>query len=575
MEIKIFDETLRTAQYLNTDQRTMLNERKETVSFFTPRNDIVCFNVCLYGFSDETLVCCDNRSALCIQGDYEILRVETKWDFSVRQNIVGCIDNEDAVRYGDVLLSCPTYFADRHEIVNVFCRAEIPADALPGKYSMQVKVFGRRGFGGEREIFSRRLTVEVSSVTLKKSEYNLDIWQHCANIARKHEVRLWSEEHFAVLDGYVAALAALGQKSITVTVSDAPWCSQNSYNNREYLSDMFEYGMIESRYERGELVCDYTAMDRYIELCFSHGITEEIELFGLTGIWVNEAEGFGKLSDEMLDGVRIRVKKEDGCYGYLSGQAEVDEFVVKLYRHCMEKGYLDKVRAVVDEPKNFDEFMTRFRHYHELCPKLRYKAAVYHLEFLERAPEEIDKVCIFIMSFFEHADRVREIIKRRREVEYTYYVCCYPNYPNTFLKNPLAEARLIPLLGKVLGVQGFLRWGFTAWPENPREKLSFRPTAWGTGDTCFVYPSRGGYPLLSLRYMNLLRGIGDYQLYERCSEKTQQKVMNVLIKERDITRYYHRYLPDLYENGGKFYSIRYEDYESARGLMIEEMERNG
>ena len=75
--------------------------------------------------------------------------------------------------------------------------------------------------------------------------------------------------------------------------------------------------------------------------------------------------------------------------------------------------------------------------------------------------------------------------------------------------------------------------------------------------------------------MNLLRGIGDYQLYERCSEKTQQKVMNVLIKERDITCYYHRYLPDLYENGGKFYSIRYEDYESARRLMIEEMERNG
>lgn len=47
MEIKIFDETLRTAQYLNTDQRTMLNERKETVSFLR-QETILCVSTCVY-----------------------------------------------------------------------------------------------------------------------------------------------------------------------------------------------------------------------------------------------------------------------------------------------------------------------------------------------------------------------------------------------------------------------------------------------------------------------------------------------------------------------------------------------
>lgn len=43
--------------------------------------------------------------------------------------------------------------------------------------------------------------------------FELDLWQHNANIARMHEVERYSDEHMAVLEHYVQSLAALGQKA--------------------------------------------------------------------------------------------------------------------------------------------------------------------------------------------------------------------------------------------------------------------------------------------------------------------------------------------------------------------------
>jgi hypothetical protein len=39
-----------------------------------------------------------------------------------------------------------------------------------------------------------------------------------------------------------------------------------------------------------------------------------------------------------------------------------------------------------------------------------------------------------------------------------FYVCCGPDKPNTFIKSPAIESRLIPWLVEKLDYDGFLRW---------------------------------------------------------------------------------------------------------------------
>ncbi|MBP9984589.1 MAG: DUF4091 domain-containing protein, partial [Prevotella sp.] len=52
---------------------------------------------------------------------------------------------------------------------------------------------------------------------------------------------------------------------------------------------------------------------------------------------------------------------------------------------------------------------------------------------------------------------------------------------------------------------GFLRWAFNSWVENPETDSRFR--TWPAGDTYIVYPEARS----SIRYERLVEGIQDYE----------------------------------------------------------------
>ena len=53
----------------------------------------------------------------------------------------------------------------------------------------------------------------------------------------------------------------------------------------------------------------------------------------------------------------------------------------------------------------------------------------------------------------------------------------------------------------MVGLDGFLRWAWNSWPEDPVRDGSFR--GWRAGDTYLVYP--GGAP--SFRFLEMRNGI--------------------------------------------------------------------
>ncbi len=68
----------------------------------------------------------------------------------------------------------------------------------------------------------------------------------------------------------------------------------------------------------------------------------------------------------------------------------------------------------------------------------------------------------------------------------TYYVCCTPPRPNNFVFSPPIEGRFLNWYTAAYGYDGFLRWAFDAWPEDPMRDA--RHTIWPAGDCFLVYP---------------------------------------------------------------------------------------
>ena len=85
----------------------------------------------------------------------------------------------------------------------------------------------------------------------------------------------------------------------------------------------------------------------------------------------------------------------------------------------------------------------------------------------------------------------------------TYYVCCSHRYPNMFTFSDPAEATVAAWYAVANDYDGFLRWAYNSWTEEPLRDSRFR--TWPAGDTYIVYP--GGRS--SIRFERLREGIQD------------------------------------------------------------------
>ncbi|MDX1357747.1 MAG: DUF4091 domain-containing protein [Clostridia bacterium] len=476
-----------------------------------------------------------------------------------------CIENRD---YIHIQAGNPAVF---------WCEIPIPEDTEPGAYTGYVRIFTRKLFDEEKLVAEHAVSIEVVDIKLPKpNEYRLqlDLWQHLSNIARKHDVRLFSDDHFEIIGKYTASLARLGQKVITIIATDIPWSGQRTFNDLGKPTDLFEYSLIRTFKGKYGFRFDYSIMDRYIEMCFSHGIDSRIEVFGLCGIWMTEENGFGKAAPDFPDGVRIRYLDEiTGTYSYMNSAAGIRLFIRSLYNHFIEKGWLDKVRITADEPGDIDLYKKTVSIILEEAPGFKLSIAINKAEFTTEFDDAMSEATPSLKCLAADYDFIKENLLGRDGKQVNWYVCCHPHFPNTFLQSHLVESRLIGIMTSLFGLDGFLRWNYTVWPEKPREDLVFRPGQWYAGDMNFVYPGNNGSPLLSLRYKALLRGIEDFELMAMAKDIgvcPDDEIYTLLLGETTL-----RELAEIgydHPEKGRPFSTDGEDYDKFRELLYEALQ---
>ena len=280
---------------------------------------------------------------------------------------------------------------------------------------------------------------------------HLDIWQHPDAVAQWHDVPMWSDAHFALMRPYMERLANAGQKTITVTLIDEAW-------DRQTYGAFGTMVRVTKRAD-GTWAYDFSAFDRWVAF-----MSEEIGL-------ANALEA--------------------------------------LVAHVREKGWEDRVRLAMDERPDalFRPALEVVRRH---APTLKIVAAC-------DAPSAITADfddCSYGLNICE---RLVPLAKERRAQGKltTFYVCCAQPRPNTFAHSALAEAEWLLPAAAHYGLDGFLRWAYQSWTENPFMSQDYRPANWPAADTSLVYPGNRS----SLRWEALRNGVETFEKIRLFREK--------------------------------------------------------
>src|SRR5699024_8612890 len=212
----------------------------------------------------------------------------------------------------------------------VWLTIDVPREASPGQYTGTVEVKA-----ADESVQTLEVSLEVSTQTLPPPEqwaFHLDLWQNPFAVARYHDVPLWSEQHWALLEPLLEMLANAGQTSITVSVVDSAWGGQTY--------DAFETMIKWTHQADGSWSYDYSIFDRWVSFAQKAGIDEQINIYSMIP-WGNEFRYFDEEEDAY-----VTKKLEPGTEEY---NTHWRPFLKDFAKHLKEKGWFDKTNIAMDE----------------------------------------------------------------------------------------------------------------------------------------------------------------------------------------------------------------------------------
>jgi hypothetical protein len=306
------------------------------------------------------------------------------------------------------------------------------------------------------------------------------LWQHPSAVARINKVKPWSEEHWRLLESPMKMLADAGQKVITATVNKDPW------NNQSY--DTYEDMITWTKNANGRWTYNYSVFDRWIELMMQLGITKMINCYSMIP-WNNELHYYDAVAEKY-----INISVKPGTKEFVKLWTP---FLTDFRKHLDEKGWLKITNIAVDE-RSPEDMKATLDLLQKVAPEFGVSFADNHKSYKQYP--YLKDICVPFGDRFDKADLE---YRKQNGLTSTFYVCCADRFPNVFTFSDPAEAAYIGWYAAAAGLDGFLRWAYNSWVENPVIDSRFR--TWPAGDTYIIYPAGRS----SIRFERLREGIQD------------------------------------------------------------------
>ncbi len=359
---------------------------------------------------------------------------------------------------------------------------DVPPDITPGNFHGTLTV---RGDSSHVDFPIRLEALPATLPPPAEWAIHLDLWQHPDAVARWHDVPLWSDAHLALLKPSMQRLANAGQKTITTTLIHEPWGAQTY--------DWFPSMITWRKKTDGSWSYDYTIFDRWVSFMSDECGLGEARIHGYSMIpWSLAFRYFDEASNSWID---KRLQPGSDEYDAFWGR-----FLTDFKRHLAEKGWLERMRIAVDERPD-DQMRGALATLERHAPEILVASAINHPSELTRTVDDISPIMNHTGNF------PRALLDERRAAgrKTTFYVCTAPPVPNTFTFSPPAESEWLPLFAAANGFDGFLRWAWHSWVENPLVSTDF--VTWPSGDCFLVYPGDRS----SIRFERLRDGIEGFE----------------------------------------------------------------
>lgn len=360
-------------------------------------------------------------------------------------------------------------------VSTLWVRADIPGDAAPGDYEIKVKVAPESGWN-----ICERMYVHVIPAKMPEQKLIYTRWFYADCIAVQHHVEIYSEEHWELIDKYIAAAADTGINMILVPIHTPPLDTEvGTVRPCVQLVDIEKQG--------DQYTFSFQRFRRFIDICKKNGIR-----------YFEMAHMFSQWGAKCAPNIMVT---ENGVKGYLFGwhvAADSEEYVsfLKQYIAAISKeleaeGISEQTYFHISDEPSQDSMDT-------------YRIASDIMRPLIGDSKNFDALSDY--SFYENGlvscpvtsvMHVHEFLEHDIPNQWTYY-CCNPEkvFTNSFMAMPSARTRVLGFLLYKYDIKGFLHWGFnfynssvSRYPVNPYLTTS-GDRSYPSGDPFIVYPGR-------------------------------------------------------------------------------------
>ena len=358
----------------------------------------------------------------------------------------------------------------------IWVKVDVPENMPAGSYPITVTLHGATL--REEMQLQTTFTLEVIGRNILPQKTMFTQWFYVDCIADVHQVEIYSEHHWQLIEKYIALAKELGLTMLLTPIITPPLdTAVGTQRPNVQLVKMEKQG---DRY-----LFDFTLLKRWVELCHKQGIWyfEMSHLFSQWGlsatpnIWITENG-----EEKLMFGWHIPAKSQD--YRDFLGQ-----FLPALIAWLKQEGIQKNCWFhISDEPHA--EHIENYQYARDLIVPLidgcTTMDALSDYDFFERGLVQIPVT---------KNDHIEPFLAHKLPRQWVYY-CCSQNQlvGNRYLAQPSYRNRILGLQIYKFGCEGFLHWGFNFY--NSRRSLkNICPYMYTGGDQGFpsgdpfsVYP---------------------------------------------------------------------------------------
>lgn len=392
----------------------------------------------------------------------------------------------------------------------VWITVKIPEDLTPGNYRINTIVKKHstpQRLPIEDFEYNIPMDIEVINATLPKEQIMFTQWFYADCIATAHNVEIYSNAHWDLIDKYMALAGELGINMLLTPVITPPLDTEVGL--KRPCVQLVKIEKNGSKYS-----FDFSLLKKWVDMAHKNGIEyfEIAHLFSQWGlfytpnikVWENGVEDY-------MFGWHVESKSPEY-------KNFLEQFIPALLEYFESEGIKDKCWFhVSDEPRpeHIENYTYAYNLLKPLLEDCNTLDAISSFDFYKNGliPHPVTAI-----------NHIEPFLEEKDKNQWAYY-CCSQNkkVSNRFLSMPSYRNRIIGLQLYKFDIQGFLQWGFNFYfSQYSRYEINPYVTsssdfAFPSGDPFSVYPVKNGV-VPSLRAVVFKEALDDIKICKKLEE---------------------------------------------------------